>query len=455
MSVPAVAGPAPLPTIATVREWYGDVPRNTRVPTLAGIAALVVSVIGFGCWASTAMIAGAVVSSGAFVATGQNKIIQHLEGGVIREIAVREGDLVEPGQLLMQLDETGPKAELDRLALRHARSAAIEARLAAEIRDDPELIFPTELVDQRSNPDIASMLDAQKMSFGAWRNNLEADVAALQDGIKALQQRVGGAQTQIGAVEHQIQLIEEELKSKSDLLPNGLIRKPELLALQRAQANLRGDIGRLTGEMGDAKEQIAKTRQQILGIRTAAIKEAVEQLHQVRADLADLRERMRTQQGVLERIKITAPVRGVVVKLRYHTAGGVVEPGKNIMELVPVQAELIIEVRVRPRDIDHVKSGQDASVRVTALNQRTTPMLTGKVVYVSADALPDETVPGSSKDAYVVRVALDAEHLALAHDFTPKAGMPAEVYIKTHERTFFEYLMQPVKDSMSRAFRES
>jgi HlyD family type I secretion membrane fusion protein len=237
-------------------------------------------------------------------------------------------------------------------------------------------------------------------------------------------------------------LIGEELKSKSELLPNGLIRKPELLALQRAQANLHGDIGRLTGEMGDGKEQIAKTQQQILGIRTAAIKEAVEQLHQIRADLADLRERMRTQHGV-------------VVKLRYHTAGGVVEPGKNIMEIVPVQAELIIEVRVRPRDIDHVKAGQEASVRLTAMNQRTTPMLTGKVMYVSADALPDETAPGSSKDSYVVRVGLDAQHLAVAGNFIPKAGMPAEVYIRTHERTFFEYLMQPVKDSMSRAFRES
>jgi HlyD family type I secretion membrane fusion protein len=446
MSVPAIAAP---------RDWYGGVPRSTRLPTLAGIVALAVSAAGFGIWANTAMLAGAVISSGAFVATGQNKIIQHLEGGVIRDILVREGDLVQPGQLLMQLDETAPKSELERLALRHARAAATEARLAAEIRNDPQVTFPAELTAKRDQPDIASILDSQKLTFTAWRNNLDSEVAALQDGIKALQERIGGAQTQIRAVERQVQLIGEELKSKSELLPNGLIRKPELLALERAQANLTGEIGRLTGEMGDAREQIAKIAQQIIGIRTTAVKEAVDQLHQARADLADLRERMRTQQGVLERIKITAPVHGVVVKLRYHTSGGVVEPGKNIMEIVPVQAELIIEVRVRPRDIDHVKSGQDASVRLTAMNQRTTPMLSGKVIYVSADALPDETPAAGSKDAYVVRVALDTGSLPLARSFIPKAGMPAEVYIKTSERTFFEYLMQPVKDSMSRAFRES
>jgi HlyD family type I secretion membrane fusion protein len=444
-----------VPAIVASRDWYGGVPRSTRLPTLAGITALLVSVAGFGIWANTAMLAGAVISSGAVVATGQNKIIQHLEGGVIRDILVREGDLVEPGQLLMQLDETAPKAELDRLVLRHVRAAAMEARLAAEIRNDPQVTFPADLLAKREDPDIASVLDSQRMTFAAWRNNLDSEVAALQNGIKALLERVGAAQTQIRAVERQVELIGEELKSKRELLPNGLIRRPELLALERTQASLNGEVGRLTGEMGDAREQIAKTAQQIIGIRTTTVKEAVDQLHQARADLADLRERMRTQQGVLERIKITAPVHGVVVKLRYHTAGGVVEPGKNIMEIVPVQAELIIEVRVRPRDIEHVKTGQDASVRLTAMNQRTTPMLTGKVLYVSADALPDETTSAASKDAYVVRVGLDAEHLALARNVIPKAGMPAEVYIKTSERTFFEYLMQPVKDSMSRAFRES
>jgi HlyD family type I secretion membrane fusion protein len=438
-----------------VREWYADVPRRTYVPTVAGISSIVLFLVGFGYWSNTALIAGAVITSGAFVTTGQNKIIQHLEGGVIRDIMVREGDIVSVGQTLIQLDPTAPRAELDRMILRHMRSAAMEARLVAEIRNDPQVVYPADLLARRNEPDIKSIVGAQQLTFDAWRKNLEADIAALQDSISAIKERMTASQTQKRAVEHQIELIEEELTNKSSLLPSGLVRKPEILALQRAQAALHGEIGKLDGEMGEAKEQIAKTEQQIVGMRTSAIKDAVEQLHQTRAEITDFRERIRTQQGILDRANIAAPVRGIVVKLRYHTTGGVIEPGKNIMEILPVGDNLVIEVRVRPQDIDHVKVGQEASIRLTALNRRTTPTLTGKVLYVSADALPDDLQTVQGREVYVVRIALDEEQPPPMQNFKPKPGMPAEVYIKTAERTFFEYLMQPIRDSMARAFRES
>jgi HlyD family type I secretion membrane fusion protein len=438
-----------------VREWYADVPRHTYVPTSAGIISMVLFLVGFGYWSNTALIAGAVITSGAFVTTGQNKIIQHLEGGVIRDILVREGDVVDAGQTLIQLDPTAPRAELDRLVLRHMRSEAMEARLVAEIRNEPQVTFPADLLARRNDTDIKSIVGAQQLTFDAWRKNLEADVAALQDSISAIRERMNASQTQKQAVQHQIELIDEELTNKSALLPAGLVRKPEILALQRAQAALHGEIGKLDGEMGEAKEQIAKTEQQIVGMRTSAIKDAVEQLHQTRAEMADFRERIRTQQGILDRVNITAPVRGIVVKLRYHTTGGVIEPGKNIMEILPVRDNLVIEVRVRPQDIDHVKVGQEASIRLTALNRRTTPTLIGKVLYVSADALPDDLQTVQGREVYVVRIALDEEQPPPMQNFKPKPGMPAEVYIKTTERTFFEYLMQPIRDSMARAFRES
>jgi HlyD family type I secretion membrane fusion protein len=442
-------------TAVAVREWYADVPRRTYVPTTAGILAIMVFLLGFGYWSNAAPIAGAVITSGAFVTTGQNKIIQHLEGGVIREILVREGDVVEAGQSLIELDQTAPKAELDRLVLRYLRSEAMEARLVAEIRNEPQVTFPSDLLAKRNDPDIKSIVGAQQLTFDAWRKNLEADIAALQDSISAIKERISASQTQKKAVERQIQLIGEELTNKSALLPEGLVRKPEILALQRAQAALQGEVGKLEGEMGEAKEQIAKTEQQIVGMRTAAIKDAVEQLHQVRAEMADFRERIRSQQGILDRVNITAPVRGIVVKLRYHTTGGVIEPGKNIMEILPLGTNLVIEVRVRPQDIDHVKIGQEASIRLTALNRRTTPTLLGKVVYVSADALPDDLQTVQGREVYVVRIQLDEEQPPPMQNFKPKPGMPAEVYIKTAERTFFQYLMQPVRDSMTRAFRES
>lgn len=441
-------------SVVTVREWYADIPRSTRVPTLAGVIGGAFAVFGFGAWASSALIAGAVVTTGAFVATGQNKIVQHLEGGMIREILVREGDIVEQGQTLVRLDETHPRAELKRLVLRHARAAAMEARFLAEIRGDATVSFPPALLANRDDLDIGSIIDAQQMTFEARRKNVTSEITALEDSIKALQERIAAGGIQIEATNQQRALIEEEHEGKNSLLSGGLIRKSEVLALRRAQANLQGEIGRLNGDIGDAKERIARTREQITGVRAAAVKDAVEQMHQVRAELTDLRERIRTAHGVLGRIDIVAPVRGIVVKLRYHTPGGVIETGKSVLELVPLQEELIIEVRIRPQDIDHVKVGHEAAVRLTALNRRVTPMLYGHVTYVSADALPDDNRTPQSADVYVARIKLDPGQADSVPLFKPKPGMPAEVYIKTEERTFFEYLMKPITDSMSRAFRE-
>jgi HlyD family secretion protein len=191
-------------TAIAVREWYADVPRQTYVPTIAGIVSIVVFLLGFGYWSNTALIAGAVITSGAFVTTGQNKIIQHLEGGVIRDILVHEGDVVEVGQTLIQLDETASKAELDRMVLRHMRSEAMEARLVAEIRDEAQVTFPSDLLARRNDPDIKSIVGAQQLTFDAWRKNLEADIAALHDGISAIKERITAAQTQKKAVERAV-----------------------------------------------------------------------------------------------------------------------------------------------------------------------------------------------------------------------------------------------------------
>jgi HlyD family secretion protein len=439
------------------RLWYESIPRSARMHTLFGFVVLAGTVLGFGVWGGTAPIAGAVVASGVFVVTGQNKIIQHLEGGVIREIAVREGDRVEPQQVLINLDDTTPKAELRRLELRYARFQAMATRLEAEMKEKEELEFPGAILDAAQDPDIAPIIESQNLTFEARRQSLNSEVATIEEGINALQERVEGARLQMVGVKEQLRLLGEEIEGKSQLVKSGFIRKPELLALQRAEANLQGELGRLQGEMGDAKERMARGREQIAAAKKAAIKTAVEQLHDVRAELSDVRERIRTSRGVLDRIQIVAPVRGVVVKLRYHTPGGVIEAGKNIMEILPLQTEVIIEVRIRPQDIDHVKRGQHAMVRLTALNQRLTPMVAGQVVYVSADAVPDEKkgAQQAQSDIYLARIALDPKEATTIPGFTPTPGMPAEVYITTSERTFFDYLTRPIRDSMARAFREN
>lgn len=436
------------------KVWYASVPRSTRKHVLAGMIITGVAVVGFSAWSATAPIAGAIITTGAFVASGQNKTIQHLEGGVIREILVREGDIVEAGQTLIVLDDTTPRAELRRLTLKQARLEAVEARLKAEINWNDSVEIPAHLMDS-DEQEVATIIENQRLTFKARRTGIQSEITAMEESVDSLSEHLAGARTQLASVKEQLALYEEEIGGKKGLLTNGLIRKSEVLQLQRARLAMQGEIGRLTGDIGDTRERITRAREQIAGLRNSAVKQAIEQLQDVRADLFDTRERLMTARGILERVRITAPVRGAVVKLRYHTPGGVVEPGRSILEVLPLRDELLIEVRVRPQDIDSVKRGNSAMVRLTALNQRITPMLEGEVVYVSADALSEDgRTDKSSRDTYIARVRLSSDEIGTVANFTPTPGMPAEVYIRTADRTFFQYLTKPVRDTMSRAFRE-
>ncbi len=436
--------------------WYSGVPRNIRSPSLFGFSVLIVAILGFGVWGGTAPIDGAVVASGAFEATGENKIIQHLEGGIIQDILVREGDLVEAGQTMIRLDETGPNAQLRRLILRYSRLKAMEARLLAEAQSKDEVKFPEKLLAATSDADVMEIIASERLTFQARRDKLTSEIAVLNKGIAAFDERLSGARSQLGSIGEQLTYIAEELEGKQTLYDKELIRKPELLALQRTKARLGGEAGRLRAEIGDIKERTARAEQQITRTKFLHIEKAVDELQEVQSELQDVKERIREARNILDRVEITAPVRGVVVKLIYNTAGGVIEPGRDILELLPVGNELIIEANVRPQDIDNVRQGQEAYIRLTALNQRTTPTIPGQVIYVSADTLPDETTGRLSReDIYVARIRLDAEKAAAVDGFNPTPGMPTEVYIKTGERTFFKYLTKPILDSMARAFRES
>ena len=439
-----------------IGQWYADVPRSGRVPTVIGILVLLATIFGFGAWAGTAPIAGAVVAPGTFVATGQNKIVQHLEGGIIKDILVGEGDVVEAGQTLIRLDSTAPNASLRRLVLHLNRQLGTRARLRAEAEERPEITFPAELLEHSNDPDIKSIIENERTTFKARRDQLISEIAILKQGIAAFEERIAGGKAQLKAVNAQLTYIDEELKGKAALYAKGLMQKPQLLAVQRAQARLTGEVGRLLGDIGDNKERIARAKRQVAHVKFQRVEKAVDELHETESEIRDVRERLRAAQDVLKRIEINAPVRGVIVKMKYHTPGGVIEAGKDILEMLPVGEELVIQARVRPQDIDNVKTGQEAIVRLTALSQRVTPMVPGKVVYVSADTLPED-INGNrlDEDIYVARIRLDAEKAGEVTNFHATPGMPAEIYIKTGERTFFEYLLQPVVDSMTRAFRES
>lgn len=434
-------------------EWYSEVPRSIWKQTTVGLLLLVVSFGGFGTWAVTAPLAAAVIAQGSFVATGQNKIVQHLEGGIIKQILVDEGDLVETDQPLVTLDETAARAKERQLVLRKARLEIIAARLAAQVQGRDTIELPPVISQNRDDPDISAILHSQKLSFDAWRSKLESDLQLLDQNIESYGFRATGYERQREAVQEQLQLLQEEYEGKKTLLNKGLIRKTEVKAIQRAIAEAQGQIGRLSAEIAETKSQMVKQEQQARQTRNTYQEAALDELQGIEADLESVREQAREAANILHRATINAPVAGTVVRLYYHTSGGVIESGKPILEILPADAPLIIEAQVSRNEIDSVKVGQKAIVRLTALNQRTTPVLNGDVFYISADSLAEQTQSGD-REVYLARIRLPVSELARVPGFAPTPGMPAEILIQTMERTFFSYITKPITDSMARAFME-
>jgi HlyD family secretion protein len=450
-----------LDTYPGLEMWQRDVPKSPRRAMVLGIAVLFLGVLLFVVWASLAPLNGAVVAVGSFVATGQNKQVQHLEGGIIRDLLVNEGDLVEAGQALVRLDETPARSSLRRLVLKKYRTIAMQARLDAQIEKKDAIAVPKELATAVDEPEVQGIFDRQRMELKAHREEQSNEEEVLRKEIAGLKESIGGYGAQLKGVEERLALFTEELNAKKSLLERQLTRKTDVFALQRAEAGVSGERGELIARIADAKERIARAEQQIAQVRSAAMQKAVEELREAETQRDDVLEQIRAQEDVLRRLDVRAPVRGIVVKLNHHATGAVVAPGSIILELLPVNDQLIIEARVKPNDITHVKEGQDALVRLTALNQRMTPVIDGRVVYVSADTVSEQATPQSlgaqpaRANSFIVRVALDQRDARRkVENFRPTPGMPADVYIETGQRTLLEYLLRPLLDSLSRGFRE-
>jgi HlyD family type I secretion membrane fusion protein len=352
---------------------------------------------------------------------------------------------------------------LRRLVVRKYRLLAIRARLEAQLRGKARVEMPTALAAAKDvDADIRAIFSRQQMELEARRLKQADEEEILRREIAGLRESIAGYNSQAQSLEQRIGLFGDELKDKKALLDRQLARRTDVLAVQRAEAGLAGQRGEMLGRIADSKERVARAEQQISQIRSAAMQKSVEEMREIESEIDDVAEQITASRDVLDRVDIRAPERGVVVKLNYHARGGVVAPGATILELVPAGDSLGIEARVRPGDISNVRVGQDALVRLSALNQRLTPVVAGKVDYVSADTVPEaasppqhQTTAHGGQPSFVVRVSLDeADARSKVHVFKPTPGMPADVYIKTGERTFFEYIMRPVGDSFSRAFRE-
>ena len=338
---------------------------------------------------------------------------------------------------------------------------AMQARLDAQIRGKGEIAVPPELMAQSNEAEIKAIFNRQRMELTAHREEQRNEEEVLRKEIAGLNESIGGYQAQLAGVEQRLALFTEELIAKKSLLDRQLTRKTEVFALQRAEAGVSGEPGELIARIADAKEKIARAEQQIAQIHSSAMQKAVEELREAETQHDDVVEQILAEQDVLNRLDVRAPVRGIIVKLNHHAQGAVVAPGSVILELLPVNDELIVEVRVKPSDITHVKEGQHALVRLTAFNQRITPAVSGRVVYVSADTVSEQETPRQPQpqpvrsNSFVIRVALDQKEAARkVVGFKPTPGMPADVYIQTGERTLVEYLVRPLLDSLSRGLRE-
>ncbi|NJM34159.1 MAG: HlyD family type I secretion periplasmic adaptor subunit [Rhodomicrobium sp.] len=412
---------------------------------------IVMIFVGFGSWASTAPIASAVIAPGTFTVDSKRKAIQHLEGGIVETLLVRDGDEVNAGDGLVKLDPTRPRAMLAIVSSNLRKELASEARLIAEREGAEKVAYPPELTESADLPEVRDLIDSQNAIFEARRSTILGEVAILEQRIAQLADETQGLNAQLEAKRRQMEFITEELTGLRQLMAQGQTTKPRILALERSAAALSGEEGELLANIARAQKTVGETKLEIIQRQKAFQKAVTEELEAVQSRLRELQEREVAARDVLNRITIRRPVGGTVVNMSVHTVGAVIQGGDTIMEIVPGKDSLIAEVSVRPQDIDNVTLDQHATVRLLAFKQRTTPLLEGRVIYVSADSLEN---PTTRQPFYIARIDLPSDQIAKLGDLKLQPGMQVEVMIRTGDRTAFEYLMQPIVDSVNRAWRE-
>jgi HlyD family type I secretion membrane fusion protein len=435
-------------TIAERNKTYGAI--DTRPAILGGIAVIAFVLFGLVGWAATAPVASAVIAQGVVVVDGKRKEVQHLEGGIVHTIFVRDGAKVAANQILIRLDEARARATLGVVQTALDAARVLEARLKSE-RDDVDLLFPQDLMLRRDEPTLVEMMQAQKVLLEARRSSFQGQQSILRQRIAQYEQEIGGLDAQRVALEKQMDLVEDELEGLRELLAKGIAPKTKVLALEREAARLLGSRGERVADIARAQVVIGGTKLEMLQAERTFRENVVKDIRDVQAQIADLQERLAVAKSTLDHIEIRAPVAGTVVGLNAHTKGGVIKPGETILEIVPDAERLIIEGQIQPADIDNTTPGMETDIRLTAFKQRTTPVLVGRLIYVSADRISD---PRSGAAYYLARVEVPEHELDRIRPQVLQAGMPAEILIRKRDRTALEYLVQPVMDAMGRAWHE-
>jgi HlyD family type I secretion membrane fusion protein len=416
----------------------------------AGFAIIVGFSGSFSAWSVMAPIEGAVVAPGIVGVDSTRKTVQHLEGGIIGEILVREGGTVSTGDVVIRLQNTVPASILNELQAQYFEARATEARLIAE-RDGRETIaFPPELLEKVADLAVQdAILGQQSIHESRWKL-MDERLTILERTIGGLESEILGLEGQITSGKIQLTLIDEELDDTLSLYNKQLINKPRLLALQRDKAKLEGAINNFTASVGAARQRIEEARMRKAELQTAAATEVVAQLQEARTRAYELSQQIAAAQDVMGRTVIRAPIDGIVVGLKVHTIGGVIAAGQPLLDIVPSNDTLVVHATIDPLDIDQVEAGLPATVWLSALNRRNHEPIEGVVQMISADRLTDATTGFAY---YLARVELQPDALK-AKAITIQPGMSAEVMIRTGARTPLDYLTAPIARFLSRALRE-
>jgi HlyD family type I secretion membrane fusion protein len=427
------------------------VSESMRAAAVAGWAIIVIFFGCFGAWAVTAPLNGAVVANAVIKVEGNRKSVQHLDGGIVKELRVKEGDRVAADTVLIVLDDTQARAELDVLSQQYLVLRATEERLKTELARQPEMVMPEEFKARADDPNLPGIWRGQLHQFESRLAALAGQRNVIKEKIAQLEAQITGGEAQVKAYRAQLISVQQELESIAPLVKQGLIARPRYLQLERSGAGLEGQAADATANIARARQAIAEQMQQMAQLDNDRMTEVARDLRDTQAKLLEVIPRLMNAKAVLGRMEIRSPYAGQVVGLSMFSVGGVIARGEKIFDVVPEQDSLIIEAQINVDDISDLHPDMRADVHLTAYKARITPVVRGKLTQVSADRLT-ESRTGTSY--YTAFVQVDQSEFAELPNVRLYPGMPATVMFPTIERTALDYMVGPLTQSFNRAFRQ-
>jgi HlyD family secretion protein len=425
--------------------------RSIRRHALAGLVIVAILVGGVGGWAGTMKLSGALIAPGSVVVDSNVKKVQHPTGGIVGELRARDGDRVKIGDVVVRLDDTVTRANLAIVTKGLNELTARKARLESERDGANDVLFPADLLARANDPDVAAVVDSERKLFELRRSARIGQKEQLRQRIGQLKEEVRGYRAQQEAKTKEIELIEREMVGVRDLWKQKLVPITRLTELERQAARLEGESAQLIAQTAQVGGKIAETELQIIQIDRDLSSEVAKETREIDGKLGEFVERKVTAEDQLKRVDIRSPQNGTVFQSTVHTVGGVITAGDPIMLIVPEADNLTVEAKVNPQDIDQVKIGQIALLRLSAFNQQATPEINGAVTRISADASSDQR---TGLTYYTIRIAMPPEEVAKLGDVTVIPGMPVEAFVQTEERTMLSYFFKPLRDQLMRVFRQ-